>query len=396
MKALEGCAHGSVFTLSYEAAVQTSIDEALLAEVREQSSVYDPASILYTSGSTGIPKGSVQNHFSYLHFADATIAMFGLTQDVVIGNQSPFFYANSVFDVFPTIALGARTYLLPAGVLSFPKKLIECLNANHVTDLCMTPSSFIGPAGTGLLTPGCLSELKRAYMSGEPMPFRPLSVWMKAAPEAIMWNFYGSTEVLSIATGRVDGNHNDEDRLPVGKPYPLAHVLFVDENGEEVPKGQPGEMLVSSPWISLGYYRDPKRTAEAWVVDPLGRGWHERFFRTGDMGYQRPDGQLVVLGRRDAQIKHMGYRMELGEVEAALRKLPGWVDGCVLYDREKDEIWCFFTGGLTESELKKALKAQLARYMLPNVFVHMEELPHTATMKLDRAKLVAMMKRGIS
>lgn len=232
-------------------------------------------------------------------------------------------------------------------------------------------------------------------MSGEPMPFRPLSAWMQAAPDADWWNFYGSTEMFSVAVGRVRKDHQDGDRLPVGKLFPLAHVLFVDENGDEAPKGEPGEMLVSSPWIARGYHRDAERTAASWVVDPLGYGWHERFYRAGDIGYQRADGQLVVLGRRDTQIKHMGYRMELGEVEAALRKIPGWADGCVLFDGEKDRIWCFFTGSLTEKELKQALKAQLARYMLPDVFVHMEALPHTASMKVDRAKLTAMMKRGV-
>jgi acyl-coenzyme A synthetase/AMP-(fatty) acid ligase len=189
-------------------------------------------------------------------------------------------------------------------------------------------------------------------------------------------------------------DHQEGDRLPVGRSFPLVHVLFVDENGDEVPEGQPGEMLVSSPWIARGYYRDAERTAAAWSIDPLGRGWHERFFHTGDVGYRRADGQLVVLGRRDAQIKHMGYRMELGEVEAALRKIPGWADGCVLFDRERDQIWCFFTGALTEKAIKQALKAQLARYMLPDIFLHMDELPHTASMKVDRSKLTAMMKRG--
>ncbi len=395
LKALEGCAHGGISVLSYEEAASASVNEAALAAIREQSSVYDPVSILYTSGSTGIPKGSIQNHFSYIHWANATIEIYGFTEHTVFGNQSPFFYANSIFDIFPTVALGASTYLLPAGVLTFPKKLIECMNANHVTDLCMTPSSYISVVSTDALTPGCLPELKGGYMSGEPMPFKPLSAWMQAAPNAVWWNFYGSTEMFSVAVGRVSKDHQDEDRLPVGKPFPLAHVLFVDENGDEAPKGEPGEMLVSSPWIARGYHRDAERTASSWVVDPLGYGWHERFYRAGDIGYQRADGQLVVLGRRDSQIKHMGYRMELGEVEAVLRKIPGWADGCVLFDGEKDKIWCFFTGALTEKELKQALRAQLARYMLPDVFVHMEELPHTASMKVDRAKLTATMKRGI-
>lgn len=389
--ALEACGDIGAPILSCAEAEAAVVNEAALARIRAQSSAYDPVSILYTSGSTGIPKGSIQTHFSYIHWTEATIAVYGLEAHAVFGNQSPFFYANSILDIFPPIALGARVYLLPSGILSFPKQLIECLNAHRVTELCMTPSSFISVAKTGLLTPGCLPELKRGFMSGEPMPFAPLEVWMQATPQAAWWNFYGSTEMFSVAVGRVDGGHQQGDRLPVGRPFPLTHVLFVDENGAEMPPGEPGEMLVSSPWIARGYHRDPERTEGAWVIDPLGRGWHERFFRAGDIGYLREDGQLIVLGRRDTQIKHRGYRMELGEVEAALRKIPGWAEGCLLFDPEKGNIWCFFTGGLAEKELRQGLKAQLPRYMLPDVFVHMDALPYTASMKVDRAKLTGLM-----
>lgn len=373
----------------YETAANGPIDARLLYEIRRQSSVYDPMSILYTSGSTGIPKGSVQTHFSYMHWTEATIQMYGFDGNVVFANQSPFFYANSIIDIFPPVALGATVYLLPAGVLTFPRRFIECLRAHHVTELTMTPSSFL--AAVNVLEPGCLPELRWSLMSGESMPWAPLEKWMQAAPNADWWHFYGSTEMFSVAVGKVTAPPEPGQRLPVGKPFPMTHILFVDEAGDEVPPGTPGEMLVSSPWVSVAYHRDAARTQTAWVVDPLGRGWHERFYRAGDIGCLRPDGQLVVLGRRDSQIKHMGYRMELGELEAALCSIPGWEDGCVLFDGEK--IWCFYSGTLTEKAIRKELKAKLPQYMLPDVFRHLDELPHTSTMKLDRGALKAMVRR---
>ncbi|MDO5422211.1 MAG: AMP-binding protein [Eubacteriales bacterium] len=378
--------------LSYEDAVRVEPDAAVLEEIRRRSSVYDPVSILYTSGSTGIPKGSVQTHFSYLHWTEATIAAYGFDENVIFGNQSPFFYANSIIDVFPPVALGAAVYLLPVGVLSFPKKFIECLNRNHVTELTMTPSSFVGV--TDALEAGCLPKLRYGIMSGEAMPWRPLVAWMEAAPNARWWNFYGSTEAFSVAVGKVEGPPKEREPLPVGRPFPLAHLLFVDEAGREVPAGTPGEMLVSSPWISAGYYQDGTRTAAAWVNDPLKKGWQERFYHTGDVGYLREDGQLVVLGRRDAQVKHLGYRMELGEVEAALRAIPGWKDGCVLFQKETGKLWCFFVGELEEKEMRKALKGRLAGYMVPERFVRLGEMPRTASGKLDRAGLVERMREG--
>ncbi len=392
IKAFQACGLKNGIFIEYHDAEAAEIEEEKLSAVRRQASAYDPMSILYTSGSTGIPKGSIQSHFSYLHWTEATINVYNLTEDTVFGNQSPFFYANSILDIFPPVALGATVYLLPAGVLSFPRKLIECLNEHRITEFCMTPSSFIGVVNAGVLHPGCLPHLKWGIMSGESMPWLPLKAWMEATPGADWWHFYGSTEMFSVAVGKVDKHHQAGDRLPVGKPFSLAHILFVDENGDELPPGEAGEMLVSSPWIAGGYHRDAERTASSWVVDPLKRGWQERFFRGGDIGYLREDGQLMVLGRRDSQIKHMGYRMEIGEVESALRNIPGWQEGCVLFDEKQDRLWCFYSGALDERQLKAGLKGQLARYMLPDSYVHLDEMPHTATMKLDRNRLRQMMQ----
>ena len=385
-RALEGL---DIPVLAYEQALSHPVDAPHLAAIRRGASVYDPLSILYTSGSTGVPKGSVQTHFAYLHWTQATVDAYGFDENAVFGNQSPFFYANSIIDIFPPVMLGATVYLLPAGVLTFPKKLIDCLNAHHVTELTMTPSSFIGAVSAGVLEPGCLPELRYGIMSGESMPWAPLQAWMQATPNASWWHFYGSTEMFSVAVGKVTEPPKAGERLPVGKPFPLTHILFTDENGVEVPAGTPGEMLLSSPWVSVGYYRDTARTESAWVVDPLGQGLYERFYRGGDIGYLRPDGQLIVLGRRDSQIKHMGYRMELGEVEAALGTIPGWEEGCVLWNNET--LYCCYTGSLSEKTIQKELKSRLARYMLPDVYVHLEALPRTPTMKLNRSALLAQL-----
>lgn len=390
-KALDGCNAPDVPVLRTTDAMMAPVQEEVLQQRRKEASVYDPVSILFTSGSTGIPKGSVQTHFSYLHWTEATIEVYGLTEETVFGNQSPFFYANSILDIFPPIALGASVYLLPSGVLTFPRRLIDCLNAHHVTEFCMTPSSFISVVQSGVLTPGCLPELKWGIMSGESMPWPPLTVWMEATPNADWWHFYGSTEMFSVAVGRVDKQHPPQGRLPVGKSFSLVHLLFVDEEGREVPPGESGEMLVSSPWVACGYHRDAPRTAQSWVDDPLERGWPERFYRAGDVGCLRPDGQLLVLGRRDAQIKHMGYRMELGEVEAALASVDGCAAGCVLHQAEQDALWCFYTGTVDEKTLRQRLKEKLARYMLPDRVVHLAEMPYTASMKLDRRALRQMM-----
>ncbi|MBR5345034.1 MAG: AMP-binding protein [Clostridia bacterium] len=385
-EAVRDCRLAEVPFFLYQEAVETAEDDQVLARIREQATPDDPMSILYTSGSTGIPKGSVSTQSNYLHWTPATIKMYTLTEDTVFGNQSPFFYANSVLDIFPPVALGAKVYLMPAGALTFPRKFVGCLQNEHVNLLCMTPSSFISVVNAGALEPSCVPELKWGIMSGESMPWPPLDVWMQASPNASWWHFYGSTEMFSVAVGVVNPSYAQEPRLPVGKIFPQVEVLFLDEDGEPVPAGEPGEMFVNSPWVGAGYHRDPDRTAQSWVE--LGG---KTYYRSGDLGYLRTDEQLMVLGRRDNQIKHMGYRMELGDVEAALDKVSEVAERCVFFDREADRIFCFYTGAVDEKELMRALKDKLARYMVPDELVRLEAMPHTANMKVDRAKLKAMM-----
>lgn len=391
MQAIKGWQGAAV--LSLDRAVQTPENPEALQAVRQKATENDPVSILFTSGSTGIPKGSVQTHFSYLHWTEATIEKYGLKEDAVFANQSPFFYANSILELFPPVALGATVYLLPAGVLAFPKKLIQALNEQKITLLCMTPSSFISVAHTGALTANSLPGLKWGIMCGEAMPWPPLKTWMDAAPNASWWHFYGSTEMFAVAVGKIDRAYQPGDRLPVGKPFDQVRILFLDEERKAVPAGQPGEMAVSSPWIAAGYYNDPERTAAAFAADPLNEGGQERFYYSGDTGYLTDDGQLMVLGRKDRQIKHRGYRMELGDVDAALAAVPGFREGCALYDGDSGRVFCFYTGSLTEKELLGELKKRLPRYMLPDEIIRLDAMPHTATMKRDDGRLRALMKK---
>ena len=376
--------------LNYEQLVTTEIDADQLAWIRARVSTWDILSILFTSGSTGVPKGVAQSHYSYLAYTEYNFVRFGFTQQDVFGNQSPFFYANSITDLFQPIRLGARVYIIPSRCLSFPRMLVDTLHEQGVTVLCMTPSSYVKAAGSGVMTEGCLPHLKYIILSGEAAHWQTLQVWLKSAPNAAVWNFYGSTELLGVAVRRLERAYGDHEVIPVGSLYAGTDLLIVDEDGNEMPRGEKGEMYIANPWLFSGYYRDAARTDAAFIDDPLDRGYRTRYYRTGDIGCIDEDGVLSVLGRKDSQIKRAGYRMELGEVEIALHQIPGWKNGCVLYDRESGKLCCFWEGALTQKELLASLKKQLPRYAVPDTFIHLDEIPHTATMKIDREKLRKM------
>lgn len=371
-------------------AERVPVDRARLAALRRDAAPGDLAAVLYTSGSTGVPKGVAHTQTSFLAYTRATIDIYGFTEDTVFGNQSPFFYANSIIDIFPPIALGARVCMIPATALAFPRTLMDFLRRTGVTELTMTPSSFVAVANAGVLADGCLPQMRYLIMSGEAMPWRQLDMWMRAAPGGHAWNFYGSTEMFSVSVGKVRGRYEAGETIPVGRPFPVVSLRFMAEDGTEAPRGVPGEMYVASPMVSRCYYRDEERSAQVYVPDPLGRDGRV-WFRSGDFGYLNADGELVVAGRRDSMVKHRGYRMELGEVEAALRAAPGCREACCLLQRERDELWCFVAGNVTEQALRAHLKARLARYMLPDHIVLCDALPHTATMKIDRKALSGQM-----
>ncbi len=381
----------TVPVINYEDAINAAIDDAALAHIRMTATAMDPMSILYTSGSTGVPKGSIQPMISYIMWNKASIDRYGFNENTIVANQSPFFYANSILDIFPPITVGGTVYILPSGALTFPKKFVGYLKDHHITQICMTPSSYVAVANAGVLEPGILPDLRYGEMSGESMPWTQLKMWMDATPNASWWHFYGSTEMFAVSSSQVVGEHEAGDRLTSGRPYPMTDIIFLNEDGTETAPGEPGEIYVANPWLSTGYHRDPVRTAESWVVDPLEKGWQERFYRSGDLGYFTPEGELMVVGHRDNQLKHFGYRMELADVDKGLQAIPEVKESCVMHVKESTHIYCFYVGDLDEKALDKELKVRLQPYMLPDYYVRLDEMPHTASMKIGRAVLTKMM-----
>lgn len=381
--------NGDSIVMKYEDCIKNSISAEDIAAVEGRIIDTDVAYVLYTSGSTGIPKGVIISHRSLADFIDWAVERFDLDESYVWGNQTPLYFSMSVLDVYATVKTGATMYIIPQQCFKVPKYLMEFLSQNNINTLYWVPSALVFPAGLGALKGAPPINLKNVFFGGEVMPVKYLNKWMNSYPGARYVNFYGPTEVTDTCTVyEVDRKFENADSLPIGKPCANMDVFLLDEQDKPaVGQGVIGEICVRGTGLACGYYNAPDKTAEVFVQNPLNHAYPEIIYRTGDLACWNEYGELVYLSRKDFQIKHMGRRIELGEIETALLSLEEIETGCCLYDEKRSWIVAVYKGALTEQELRTRLLTLLPEYMTPNRWYQVEEMPLNLNGKIDRQKL---------
>ena len=357
--------------------IPDEVNEALLARRRRQHIDNDLLYVLFTSGSTGTPKGVSITHRSVIDFVEWACGALRLPSCLRFGSQAPFYFDNSVLDIYCAMRMRGSLFLIPKGDFMFPRRLLTRLREARIDTVFWVPSALTALARAEVLVPGCLPEMRRVFFCGETMPCVTLNQWKKALPDADYVNMYGPTEITDVcAWYRVDRDFANTDSLPIGFPCGNTRIDLID-----------GEICVGGTCLSPGYYNAPEKTAAAFVLNPLRPQIPEIIYRTGDLGEYNERGELMFLGRRDSQIKRSGYRIELGEIECALQNAEGILLACCYYDADHEKIIAAYTGSPDEKALKAALKAALPKYMLPDVLLKRDSLPRTGSGKIDRIAL---------
>ena len=356
----------------------------------------DPCSIVYllfTSGSTGVPKGVMVSHANMTHFIRVMIDRFGFTAEDRFSQANDLTFDVSTFDIFVPWEVGATVCCLPQRVLLQPDRFIR---EKALTVWYAGPSVAIRMRKLGALTAGRFDQLRYTFFAGEPLPVEIARVWQIAAPNSIIENLYGPTELTVTCTAyRFDAQKTPAESevgwVPIGEANSGLHAIIADENLCEVATGQEGELLVGGPQVALGYLHDPEKTAAAFVRPP---GQNGLYYRTGDRVRRSPTGgPLLFLGRRDLQVQIHGYRVELGEVEAALREesgcdevvalgwpvTPSGVGGIVAFVGNQE---------VDVHSIQAKLKSRLPDYMIPRTIHTMSSLPLNANRKVDRGALL--------
>ncbi len=372
----------------YETAAAEETDEEALDEVRRHGIDTDPVYVLFTSGSTGIPKGVITSHRALIDYVDHLSQILRVDSESVFGNQTPLYTDACLKDLYPTLKCGATTVFIPKSLFSFPVRLLEYLNRHRINTVCWVASALSIVSSLGALDSVKPRELRTVAFGSEVFPVRQLLLWQKALPEARFINLYGPTECTGCCCFyELDRPFETEEVIPIGKPFPNAGVFLLSEEDRPVPQGELGEICIKGTGLAYGYYKNPQRTAEVFVQNPLNDAYPERIYRTGDLGRFNERGELIYVTRKDFQIKHMGYRIELGEIEVVCAACEGVSLCCAVYDREKKRILLYYTGETEKGTLLGYLKGKLPRYMLPAELIRLRQMPLTLNRKIDRKRL---------
>jgi amino acid adenylation domain-containing protein len=363
----------------------------------------DPAHILFTSGSTGTPKGVVIKHANVISTIEWAIKYFSIGPLDRLSGHFPLHFDLSFFDIFSAAAAGAELHLVPADLNVLPGKLVGFLRQSALTQWFSVPSVLSYLARFNVAGFNDFPAMKRMLWCGEVLPTPSLIYWMKRLPHVSFTNLYGPTETTIVSSYyTVPACPEDpQAAIPIGVPCAGEELLVLNESLEPVPAGEIGDLYIGGSGLAQGYWRDPARTANAFVSNPYRPS--ERIYRTGDLARIENDGLVYFLGRTDSQIKSRGYRIELGEIEAALNTMSGVQQSAVVAvdtgGFEGAAICCAYVAAagaaLPPATLRRELSRLLPAYMLPARWLPSEQLPVNANGKIDRRRIKEAFEAGV-
>ena len=375
---------------------KADVDDDFINDIRLTCTDIDPLYAMFTSGSTGVPKGVLVSHRCVIDFIDGFTDIFNITEDDILANQAPFDFDVSVKDIYSCLKTGAKLVLVPKRLFSLPVELVDYLCKNDITTMIWAVSALCLITtfhGLDYKTP---EKVNKILFSGEVMPFKHLKEWHKHLPDATLVNLYGPTEITCNCTYYIlEDGWQERESLPIGKAFPNRNVFLLDENNCLVTDTDTvGEICVSGASVSLGYYNNKEQTEKAFVQNPLNNEYREIIYKTGDMAKYDEDGNLCFRGRKDFQIKYMGHRIEIEEIEKAMESISDIKRACCVFDEARGRLYGFYVGDMDKKEFHRILKEKLPEFMVPSALRNVDEMPLTKNGKIDRKALLEMKGGG--
>lgn len=372
----------------YDDIVKTSADDDVINFIRDKQIDTDPIYIVFTSGSTGIPKGVVACHRSVIDYIENLSNVLRFDENTVFGNQTPLYVDACLKELYPTLKFGATTYLIPKSLFMFPLKLVQYLNEKKINTICWVVSALTIISAFGTFEKEVPKYLRTIAFGSEVFPIKQFRLWKQYVPNARYINLYGPTECTGMSCYyEVNRDFELDEVIPIGRPFRNTEIILLNEDNKPVKEGEAGEICIRGTSLTLGYYRNFEKTNEVFVQNPLNDAYPELIYRTGDLGKYNERGELVFVSRKDNQIKHMGHRIELGEIEVVANMHPEIKTACCIFDDVKKKIVLYYVGDVTKADVANYLKDKLPRYMVPNVTEKLDSMPLTPNGKIDRVLL---------
>ncbi|MEX0858502.1 MAG: amino acid adenylation domain-containing protein [Balneolaceae bacterium] len=363
------------------------------AVVRDETST---AHILFTSGSTGDPKGVEITHKNITSFVNWAVSYFGMHSEDRVSCHSPLHFDLSTFDIYGALAAGAHIFIVPSGISVIPKKLCDFITNNRLTQWFSVPSALSYLARFKAIPENGFPHLKRLIWCGEVFPVASLRYWMQSLPGVEFTNLYGPTEAtIASSYHTLSEIPNEKDEVPIGVPCDREDLLVLDEELNEAAAGEVGDLYISGVGLSPGYWRDKDKTDAVFKWRKNEVGDSVRIYKTGDLASVDSNGLFYCHGRSDYQIKSRGYRIELGEIESALDELKILREFAVVPVKisgfEGVAIGCAFVPGednvASPMHMKKKLSEKIPSYMFPQYWRSFTLLPRNGNGKIDRKGL---------
>ncbi|MEM9460814.1 MAG: amino acid adenylation domain-containing protein [Myxococcota bacterium] len=371
---------------------RSELDQEVSEDLASGVTADDPAFLLFTSGSTGVPKGVVGLHRTLANRCAHEPRPIG-AQEIFAHKTAPGFI-DSFWEIFAPLTRGLRVVVISSEDANEPDRLIRTLGAHGVTRLVLVPSLLRMLLDAAPDLQAKLPQLVHWACSGEALPVNLCRRFHQRMPRASLINIYGLSETWDALWYDTQRGVPDSS-VPLGHPLTNVKVYLLDASMSPVPTGVTAEIYVAGPGVAQGYWNRPDLTGEQFVANPLAADSSERLYKTGDLARRLPNGEIEMVGRADQQVKIRGYRVELDEVEIALERHPNVVTAAALAVKEAPTGAAALVGYLvprqkpapTVSELRRFLATTLPQYMIPNSFIMLDELPLTPSGKKDRKSL---------